>query len=126
MGARPFLLAIAAGLAGALLCAGPCLADPATAGGDAPAPKHALLRGPLPASAPAAKAPAKPKPAVAPTLAAASAAQSSLPADDGGQCRLACAQAYYFCLSSDETGGCGSTWVRCRTDCGAAPSPAGG
>lgn len=126
MGARTFLLAIAAGLA-ALTCAGPCLADAASANGDAPAPKHAALRGPV-AAAPAAKTPAKPRPAPAPALAAAGADRSPIPPDDGGQCRLACSQAYYFCLSSDDSGGCGSTWVRCRSDCaaGAASPPSGG
>jgi hypothetical protein len=124
MGARALLLAIAAGLAGALLCAGPCLADAASANGDAPAPKHAALRGPV--SAAPAKTPAKPKPVVAPALAA-NPGQSPLPSDDGGQCRLDCAQAYYFCLSSDDSSSCGATWARCRTDCGSTlPAPDGG
>jgi hypothetical protein len=123
---RASALALAIGLA-ALPTAGAqrCLAAPAAAaeGGETPAPKRAALRGPQsPGPTPARSAAATAKPPIAPIAAAASPIASPIPPDDGA-CRLACAQAYYFCLASDATGSCGSTWVRCQSDC-AAPAPA--
>lgn len=41
---------------------------------------------------------------------------------DGGQCRLACARSYYFCLASDSADECPSAWGQCRSRCD-APSP---
>jgi hypothetical protein len=35
----------------------------------------------------------------------------------GGQCRTACSQDYYRCLSGDEMGNCGSNWSRCLAGC---------
>ena len=37
---------------------------------------------------------------------------------DTGQCRLDCAQAYYFCLSAGEPDDCGPSWGQCRATCG--------
>lgn len=44
------------------------------------------------------------------------------PVQNGGQCRLACAQAYYFCQSTDSPDECPSTWGQCRAACD-APNP---
>jgi hypothetical protein len=46
-------------------------------------------------------------------------------AQDPGQCRLACAQRYYFCLAGDMADDCPSTWGQCRAACD-APSPVRG
>lgn len=128
MRASAVLAALALGFA-VLIGAGGgrCLAaSAATAEGDAPAPKRAALRGPVsPGPAPAKTAAKTAKPVLAPLAAAANPISSPIP-PDAGACRLSCAQAYYFCLASDETGACGSTWVRCQSDCGVAgPAPAG-
>ena len=34
-----------------------------------------------------------------------------------GQCRLSCAQSYYFCLSTEGAEDCGSNWGQCRARC---------
>ncbi|WP_374573466.1 hypothetical protein [Phenylobacterium sp.] len=47
------------------------------------------------------------------------------PALDAGQCRLTCAQSYYFCLSSDTPDDCPGAWSQCRAACD-APSAAPG
>lgn len=36
-----------------------------------------------------------------------------------GQCRLSCAQSYYFCLSGDGGDDCPATWGQCRAACDA-------
>lgn len=41
---------------------------------------------------------------------------------EAGQCRLTCAQSYYFCLASDGAEDCAPTWGQCRAKCD-APSP---
>ena len=41
-----------------------------------------------------------------------------------GQCRLSCAQSYYFCLSGDGGDDCPATWGQCRAACD-APGVAG-
>jgi len=41
-------------------------------------------------------------------------------AREAGQCRLDCAQAYYFCLSAGEPEDCGPSWGQCRATCVAA------
>ena len=63
-------------------------------------------------------------PAKAPRLAAPIAA-ASLPASgvpaiaaDPGQCRLACAHRYYFCLSAQDPAYCPQSWTSCLNDCG--------
>jgi DMSO/TMAO reductase YedYZ molybdopterin-dependent catalytic subunit len=112
------LLALLAAVALAL-AAGPAAA--ATRGaeaGDAPAPKRAMLRGPQsaapthPAAAPA-KAPPLPLSAPIQSLA------SRVPAD-AGQCRLACAQTYYFCLADAGPETCPDGWTRCLAGCSRA------
>ena len=37
-----------------------------------------------------------------------------------GQCRLTCAQSYYFCLADTSADDCGATWGQCRVRCDAA------
>jgi len=39
-----------------------------------------------------------------------------------GQCRMDCAQAYYFCLSAGEPEDCGPSWGQCRATCVTATS----
>jgi hypothetical protein len=60
-------------------------------------------------------------------------AQSAIPlrslsdrpvAGEAGQCRLSCAQSYYFCLSGDGGDDCPATWGQCRAGCD-APGVAG-
>ena len=60
-------------------------------------------------------------------------AQSAIPlrlspdtpvAGEAGQCRLSCAQSYYFCLSGDGGDDCPATWGQCRAACD-APGVAG-
>lgn len=55
-------------------------------------------------------------------------AQSAIPlrslpdspvAGEAGQCRLSCAQSYYFCLSGDGGDDCPATWGQCRAGCDA-------
>lgn len=43
---------------------------------------------------------------------------------DGGQCRLDCAQSYYFCLGGDASEECSSAWGQCRAGCTAPRAPA--
>ena len=45
-------------------------------------------------------------------------------AGQAGQCRLSCAQSYYFCLSGDGGDDCPATWGQCRAACD-APGVAG-
>ena len=45
-------------------------------------------------------------------------------AGEAGQCRLSCAQSYYFCLSGDGGDDCPATWGQCRAACD-APGVAG-
>ena len=33
------------------------------------------------------------------------------------QCRLSCAQTYYFCLASDHSQECSASWGQCRSGC---------
>jgi hypothetical protein len=35
------------------------------------------------------------------------------------QCRLSCAQTYYFCLSGDDGESCSANWGQCRSGCDA-------
>jgi len=39
------------------------------------------------------------------------------------QCRLSCAQSYYFCLSSDHPDDCPGAWGQCRAGCDAPALP---
>ena len=105
------------------------LANPAGAQ-QAPSPTAApVLRGSQsadPAAAPDATSPVA-------ANAAAALAQSFIPlrtlsetpvAGVAGQCRLSCAQSYYFCLSGDGGDDCPATWGQCRAACD-APGVAG-
>jgi hypothetical protein len=40
---------------------------------------------------------------------------------DPGQCRAACAHAYYFCLSAPGSTDCGASWSQCLGDCSHPP-----
>ncbi|HEY3695720.1 hypothetical protein [Phenylobacterium sp.] len=42
-------------------------------------------------------------------------------AGDPGQCRIACARSYYFCLAGDDAETCAPSWGQCRGAC-TAPS----
>ena len=45
---------------------------------------------------------------------------ASAPVGGGGQqCRLACAQQYYFCQSNGQADECPSSWGQCRAGCDA-------
>lgn len=56
--------------------------------------------------------------APAPTTPAplASAAPTSAPADPA-ECRMGCAQSYYFCASQDHTENCSPSWSQCVATC---------
>lgn len=91
-----------------------------------PAPGVAL-RGPLPATRPATGT--EPAEAANAALAAARLLSTPLqPADaarPAPQCRLTCAQDYYFCLSNDGADDCAPRWGQCRAACdapGVSPS----
>jgi hypothetical protein len=63
--------------------------------------------------------PAKPPAAAAPiTAASLPASNVSAIAADPGQCRLACAHRYYFCLSAQDPAYCPQSWTSCLNDCG--------
>ena len=53
--------------------------------------------------------------APAPIVSAAS--PLATPPPDGGECRIGCAQAYYFCRVGDQTGDCAPTWSQCVAAC---------
>lgn len=36
---------------------------------------------------------------------------------DPGQCRIRCAQTYYFCVGGDSPDECAPTWAQCRAAC---------
>jgi hypothetical protein len=42
-----------------------------------------------------------------------------LSASELGQCRLSCAQTYYFCLAQDASEDCSPNWGQCRAACDA-------
>lgn len=42
---------------------------------------------------------------------------------DTGRCRLSCASAYYFCLSSDSPDECPGAWAQCRAACDVSSPP---
>lgn len=43
----------------------------------------------------------------------------ALSAGELGQCRLSCAQTYYFCLAQDASEDCSPNWGQCRAACDA-------
>ncbi len=113
----------------ALAVASPASAQQAPTTLISPPAATPVLRGSL--SADAAAAPDATSPVAA--NAAAALAQSFIPlrslpdtpvAGAAGQCRLSCAQSYYFCLSGDGGDDCPATWGQCRAACD-APGVAG-
>lgn len=78
-------------------------------------PAPAPLRGPV--SGEQTPAPAEPLSALPPLLTPLAASSA-----DAGRCRLSCASAYYFCLSTDGPEDCSAPWGQCRARCD-APSP---
>ncbi len=51
------------------------------------------------------------------------AGDSALGQTDAGQCRLACARTYYFCLASEGATGCPENWSQCASSCARGPAP---
>lgn len=47
------------------------------------------------------------------------------PLPDARQCRLACAQDYYFCLAGDASEECPQAWGQCRLGCDPRPGLGG-
>ena len=98
------------------------LADPAAAQQSGRPKPPANLRGPV-ATTPVRRSPIAPPPA----LDALGAQSLFLPAPIasapvGGapqQCRLSCAQTYYFCLAGDYPDQCSASWGQCRSGCDA-------
>jgi len=45
---------------------------------------------------------------------------------DPGQCRAACAKAYYFCAAAGDDDGCGGQWAQCKSRCTATFTRLGG
>ena len=37
------------------------------------------------------------------------------------QCRMSCAQTYYFCLAGNQIDDCPASWSQCRAGCSSAP-----
>jgi pyruvate/2-oxoglutarate dehydrogenase complex dihydrolipoamide acyltransferase (E2) component len=56
---------------------------------------------------------AAPPAAAAPALAL----PAPSPPADPAECRMGCAQAYYFCRAGEQTGDCGSAWSQCVATC---------
>lgn len=83
------------------------------------------LRGAQPPDTPATSerttAPAEPSALPDPAATAMMSPLPPLPVDGAAQCRLDCAQDYYFCLSSDMADDCPGAWGQCRAACVAAP-----
>lgn len=93
------------------------------AAASAQAQTAAPLRGARPALAAAsppqgAETEAAPSPAPAAPLASAASPPAAL-GDTAGQCRLSCAQSYYFCLASELADDCPGAWSQCRAACDA-------
>jgi hypothetical protein len=42
-------------------------------------------------------------------------------ASEPGQCRMACAQSYYFCLAGDDAETCAPSWGQCLSSCTGPP-----
>ncbi|MDR3513157.1 MAG: hypothetical protein P4L73_16095 [Caulobacteraceae bacterium] len=107
MRASILVLALTVGLAAAA-CASPGLAAAKAGEAAAPTPKRiVVLRG----AQAVPRAPVRPAPLAPPSPIA-----SAIPVD-AGQCRLGCAQAYYFCTSAEDAESCSGTWVSCLTRC---------
>ncbi len=79
------------------------------------------LRGPV-ASAPMSRVAPQAAPAETNTAQALFLPSPIASAPMGGapqQCRLSCAQTYYFCLAGDSPDGCSANWSQCRSGCDA-------
>ncbi|HEX5378494.1 MAG TPA: hypothetical protein VFW47_07955 [Phenylobacterium sp.] len=92
----------------------------------APPPSQGL-RGSVSAAAPAVRPVPSPAPAgLDPIPQSIFQPQPIASAPVGGapqQCRLACAQAYYFCLAGDFPDQCSGSWGQCRSGCDAPTLP---
>ena len=107
-----------------ILIAGPALAAPSgilrvvTSSPDA-----AGLRGAQSASTASTPAVITPTPAPLPPPIQSKAPLAFFAADgqpaarDPGECRQACAHAYYFCLAGGDAPSCPEHWTSCRSDC---------
>ncbi|WP_304168312.1 hypothetical protein [Phenylobacterium aquaticum] len=60
-----------------------------------------------------------PDPAAALALSPARPPAGGLSTEEVGQCRLSCAQTYYFCLAQDAAQDCSPQWGQCRAACDA-------
>jgi hypothetical protein len=111
MRALVLLLALAVGLA--TVAAGGGVAQAAGGGaslGATPLTRRAPLRGPQPARVPV----ARPAAARLPVVFAARAGPARI---DSGECRLGCAQSYYFCLAAEAPDTCSGAWTSCLAAC---------
>jgi hypothetical protein len=81
------------------------------------------LRGPASeetvAATPQSETPADSPPALSALPVAAPVFSSAGLVDGGAQCRLTCAQDYYFCLASELSDDCPGAWGQCRAACAA-------
>ncbi len=81
------------------------------------------LRGALPADSPLTATPSLPAPPVSldqtQDFNPLRSLNESPVAGAAGQCRLSCAQSYYFCLAGELSDDCPSTWGQCRAACDA-------
>jgi hypothetical protein len=105
-----------------VLAAGPATAQKSRSASPLTGGTSAGLRGPVGADS-SARGSMTPAPAlpVAPPLPALLAPLATAPASDPSQCRAACAQSYYFCLSTEVPENCPGDWGQCRAAC-AAPT----
>jgi hypothetical protein len=94
------LALITAVLLPALAFAGPQPQDPSTTGG----PIRIVAQPPRPAPA---------RPAAQVSLRAA----ASAPGGDPSDCRMSCAQTYYFCRAGEDPDACAPTWGQCVAAC---------
>ena len=88
-----------------LLIALPTLALAADGGGSG-----RITAAPRPTVQPAATAPTNATPRIEPPA-------PSLPPADPSECRMTCAQSYYFCRSGDHVDDCAGTWGECVAAC---------
>jgi len=105
------LALIAAVLLPALALAAPQPQDPSTTGG----PIRVVAQ------------PARPEP-VRRALQVSSPATAAKPAGDPSDCRMSCAQTYYFCRAGEDPDACAPTWGQCVAACASpalAPELAG-
>jgi hypothetical protein len=113
MRSRAALIALLIGLAAGLAMGGPALADTGVGGvGATPLAKKPAMR-----TAPPAPSAARPKTLKPLRLPAALAPKASPIPQDTGQCRVSCAQAYYFCLAGDDADTCSGPWTSCLAAC---------